>query len=282
MKKKKLLIGGGLVVLIAIVILVVVFLLFGTHLIRVAVEKSATRSLGVNVTLVSLGLSPFTGNVSMGELVIANPEGYEHENLMTLTNGDVSARIGSLLSDTVRVKQIELTGLELFIEQKGLGTNLQQILDNIKKQQEPSEPKKEGKQVVVEELLLSDIAVNVKPLPVGGKATTIRLELDPIRLTDLGTDKPVDIGQISSQVMVALATGVTRQAGDAVPAQITRGLQSSLEGIGQIGDIAIKGGKDLLDAGGKTLKKGADTGKDIVEGLGGLFKKEEKQSEESE
>jgi hypothetical protein len=70
---------------------------------------------------------------------------------------------------------------------------------------------------------------------------------------------------LSSKVMVAIASGVAEQGTGKLPEEITGSIKSGLKGIKNLGGEA-------LGEGGKVLKEGVDIGKDVKEGIQGLFK----------
>ena len=57
--------------------------------------------------------------VTIDGLQVANPPGYKNEYLLELNKGKVAVSLGSLLSDTIHIKEINLDGTKLAIEQKG-------------------------------------------------------------------------------------------------------------------------------------------------------------------
>ncbi len=71
-----------------------------------AVERGGTHALGVETELGSLSLRPLLGRLSLSELEIANPPGFEDEHFLTLGNGRVSVSLRSLLGEPVHVGQI--------------------------------------------------------------------------------------------------------------------------------------------------------------------------------
>jgi len=102
-------------VVIAVIVLIVVvgvlFSMFGNAAIKGAVEKVATSTLGVEVTIDDLDLSILGGSVSFDDLIIDNPEGYEHDSFLELGKAHIDVAIGSLLSDKVSINTLQLDGI---------------------------------------------------------------------------------------------------------------------------------------------------------------------------
>jgi hypothetical protein len=213
---------------------------------------------------------------------VDNPEGYSHPRLLNMNNAFVEASLGSLMSDTVHVRQIRLDGIELFIEQKGMTTNLQQIMKSMPASEQPDQ-QKEGKKLQIDLVELTNTSVNVKLLPVGGTADTVKLNLDTIRLEDLGSEKKIGTGQLIAKVMVALTAGVAKQGAGELPGEIIGGMKGALEGTMNIGKDVLGAGEGLLKegagAGEDVLKEGAEAGEKALEGIKGIFDKKEDQQQ---
>jgi hypothetical protein len=257
---------------ILLVVLVAAFFFVGAGLIKSGIEKAASSTLGVPVTIKSIDLSIFQGHVGIKGLVVKNPPGYANETLLELGEAAVNLDIGSLMSDTVKIQLIKLDGTKLTMEQKGLSNNLKEILDKLPKEEKKAEPKPEekGKNLHINRLEITNTNVRVKLLPIPGKSDTVSLKLDPIIMDNLGTDKKLSIGILAAKVLKAIATGVAKQGAGVLPDDMVKGIGSSL-------DKATEMGKAATEEGQKMLEKTKDSGKEAVEGLKGLLggKKEE-------
>ena len=120
--------------------------MFGAGMIKTTVEKAASSTLGVPVTVKSIDLSILSGKVEIKGLVVNNPPGYANPTLLELGDGVVNLDIGSLMSDTIKIQLIKLDNTKLTIEQKGLTNNLNEILDKLPKEEKKGQrqkPKKE-------------------------------------------------------------------------------------------------------------------------------------------
>ena len=257
-------------VVVLVVFLCVVFYLFGGHLVKVGVETAATKALNVGVDVGDVDISVLRGMVQIEELVVKNPPGYAHETLLELGYGKVTADIGSLLSDTVRIKELKLSGVNLAIEQKGLSNNLQDVIKSLPAggEQEP-EAEPAGKKLRIDELEISIVQVKVKLLPVPGKADTVTLNLAHLKMSDLGTDDKLSIGALASKIMVAIAEGVAKEGMGVLPEEMVSTMKTTL-------NKTIGLGKSAAEEGGKLIKEGKDAGKGLIEGFKGLLGPKEK------
>ena len=271
MKTKKMVLNFVVLpIVILLVILVAAFFFVGTNLIKNGVEKAASSALGVPVTIESIDLSILQGHVGIKGLVVKNPPGYANETLLELGEAVVNLNIGSLMSDTVKIKLAKLDGTKLTIEQKGLSSNLKEILDKLPKEDKKAVPKPEekGKNLHINRLEITNTNVMVKLLPIPGKSDTVSLKLDPIIMDNLGTDQKINTGALTAKVLKAIATGVAKQGAGLLPDDMVKGIGSSLDKAAEIGKAATQEGQ-------KMLEKTKDSGKDAVEGIKGLLKPKE-------
>jgi hypothetical protein len=265
---KKIITWVAVSILVILLVLIIGFNLFGAGMIKIVVEKAASSTLGVPVTVKSISLALLRGKVEIQGLVVNNPTGYVNPTLLELGDGIVNLDVGSLMSNTIKIELIKLDNTKLTIEQKGLTNNLKEILNNLpkgeKKEPAPTTEKKQaptaqkpGKNLIITKLEITGTNVQVKLLPVPGKSDTVSLKLDPIVMENLGTEKKLDVASLVEKVMSALATGVAKQGAGLLPDDMVKGIGSSLDKTAELGKEALKGT--------------TDAGKGAVEGIKGLF-----------
>jgi len=249
------------VVSIAVILLVLIvgFHIFGAGMIKAVVEKTASSTLGVPVTVKSIDLSILRGKVEIKGLVVKNPPGYANETLLELGEGVVNLDIGSLMSNTIKIQLVKLDNTKLTIEQKGITNNLNEILNKLPKEEKGAAPKTEkpGKNLTVTKLEITNTNVRVKLLPIPGKSDTVSLKLDPIVMENLGTDKKLSVASLVAKVMGALATGVAKQGAGLLPDDMVKGIGSTLGKTAELGKSAVK--------------TTTEAGKNVVEGVKGIF-----------
>ena len=247
-------------IVVILLVLIVGISLFGAGMIKAAVEKTASSTLGVPVTVKSINLSIMRGQVEIKGLVVKNPPGYANETLLELGDGVINLDIGSLMrGDTIKIQLINLNDTKLTIEQKGLTNNLNEILDKMPKEEKSATPKTEkpGKNLTVNKLEIINTDVRVKLLPIPGKSDTVSLKLDPIVMENLGTDKKLSTAALVSKVMGVLATSIAKQGAGVLPDEMVKGISSTLGKTGEFGKGAVK--------------TTTEAGKNAVEGIKGIF-----------
>lgn len=284
---RRLLITIPLIIIILLIGVVVVIGLYADSAVKMGVEKGGSSVLPVAVKLGDADVSILGGKLALNDLVIENPEGYKHENLLELNRGSVDVNIRSLLSDTVEIREIVLDGAVVVLEQKDLlKNNVKDIINALPKEDEPgAEEPVEGKKLHIDELVISNTKVKVKLLPLPGKIDTVPLELGTIRLTDLGSDNKLGTAKLIRISLSAIFRGIAKQGKGILPDDLVEGLSGALGKTLEAGkEIILEGtetGKKLLegtgDVGKKLLEGTGDAGKKIGEGLKGLLpgKKEE-------
>lgn len=279
-----------LVVLVVIIVLVLLIAgsikLYGDRALRVAIETVGTKVLKVPVTLEKISFSIRKGTVDMENLVVANPAGYEHPNLLELGHLSVEADIRSFLSDTVVIKNIILNDMTVVIEQKGFTNNIQTVLNSLptpaEKKDKPAEKTekdaKPSKQLVIDNLEITNIKVKAKLLPLPGRAGTVSLTVPKITMTDIGKGEKVTPADLISKIFTAIVEGIANAGNNLLPRKM----------IGSMGSSLKKHGLVVLDVGAEALEKSKDVGKEalkgakgigesLTEGIMGLFKSKKKE-----
>ena len=244
------------------------FYLLGGHLLKAGIETAGTKALGVVVDVGDVQLSIRKGMIELRDLVVKNPPGYAHKELLVLGQGTIIVDVKSLLSDVVRIRELKLENMNLTIEQKVLSNNLHDVIGSLKakkgKAKEPS-----GKKLQIETLEINNIKVKVKLLPVPGRADTITIDLAPIRMKNLGSDNKLDTGRLASKIMLAVAEGLAVQGVGVLPEKMVKTMISTLDKTLDVGKAAAEESKKILDTGG-------NLGTEVIEGFKGLLKPKEK------
>jgi len=263
---RRLFITIPLIIVILLIAAVVLVGLFADRAVKMGIEKGGSAALPVAVKVGDADMSILGGKLALHDLIIENPEGYKHENLLELKSGSVGVNIRSLLSDTVEINNITLDGAVVVLEQKDLlRNNIKDILKALPKE-EQGEPV-EGKKLHIDELIISNTTVKVELPPLPGKVAsipTIPLELGTITMTDLGGDNKLDTAKLVRKILSALFQGIAEQGKGVLPDELMDGISGELNEL-------IDESKGILKEGAKKILEGTgDMGKEIGEGLKGL------------
>ena len=236
--------------LLAIIVAVGLLHTLGDRALKLGIETAGTKALDVGVTVDNASFSILRGRLILKNLVIHNPAGYDTPNLFEMDRMEIEADLPSFLGKTVHIKKIYLDAAGLTVEQKGLSNNLQEVLDHVAsskpKSTEPKQPS-QGKEVLVDDLDITNTKVQVKLLPIPGRAEDLSINLSPIQIRNLSSDKPITAAELVVRILGAVADGLAKQGGGMLPSEILGPLQSVLGPDGILGS-----GKQVLD---KTIQE---------------------------
>jgi len=215
MKKMIRIIPSILGVLLLIGVLAIIGIsLFADNAIKATIEVAGAEALKVDVDVTKANLAFMNRSLTLQKVSIGNPAGYQHDTLLQLDSVRTAVEVKSLLSDVVKIKTMQLEGIELVIEQRGLSNNLQEVLDSIP---EDIDKYSAGKELQIDVLEISDITVKAKLLPIPGKIDTLTLRLTPIKLTDLGTNQKMDVASLTAKILLAISGGIAKQGVGILP-----------------------------------------------------------------
>jgi hypothetical protein len=244
MNKKSRIIRSIMGILFLFVVLAVIGVrLFADNAIKTTIEVAGAEVLQVEVDVTKANLTFRNGNLALQRVTIGNPPGYQHDQLLQLDNAHTTIEVKSLFSDVVKIKTMQLEGVELVLEQRGLTNNLQEIIDSI-----PEDVNKysAGKELQIDVLEISDITVKAKLLPIPGKIDTLTLRLTPIKLTGLGTDQKMDVASLTAKILLAISGGIVKQGAGILPDGMVSTLGSALGKTAKLGKDLGKGIQRLL------------------------------------
>jgi hypothetical protein len=274
---------------IVVVVAVLAIGLFANHALKVAVGSAGTKALNVGVRVDHADLSVFKGRIGLENLSINNPPGYQHDRLVELNGVVVLLDTKSLLDETVNITDIELSGTNVVLEQRGVsGNNLQDVIEQLPDEQES---KPGGKKLHIDTLEITDAVVKVKLLPVPGQMDTLSFKLWPIKLTDLGGEKGLDSAALTRTILLAIAGGIAKQGAGVLPDEMLGSLVAELAKLGALPRALLEGGLKVLGDGvplgegagkglGAGVMKGAEEiGKGITEGVKTLLGQKKKEQD---
>jgi len=268
--------------------------------------------VGADFRLGRLSINQYTGGVTVGDMQLANPEGFSKENCLELGNLDVNVAMTSLLSKKIRVESIELDGL--YVATTMGGGNFIKIADNASggeaseevaeaaKPAESEAPKTEakkddGKKVQIDRIVLKNMKVKYGSVPV---------PLPTITLEGIGADSPEgatlqdvwnavygavlkaasSVGDLGAAIGGA-AVDAVGAVGDAVGDTVSGAAGAVGDAVGDaagavgdtvsgaagaVGDAAGAVGAAAVDAANKTMESIGDAAGKAADMIKGVFK----------
>jgi len=249
-------------IIIAAVVIVFLLIVIGLvsidGILRSAIQNSIRQQLGVNATVGKVSLKIFSGTVEVTNLKINNPKGYQFENVFEARTIFVKTSIGNLLSDPVEIQQIIVDGVLMTFEQKGLTSNVNDILKNMPKTEpSPDEPNKPGKKVHISTLDINDVSLTIKLIPLPGKTDAMTLNIASLHFTDIGSSK-TNLAQVVGKVFSEIVRAAIEQSQDIIPSDLISPIRDAvnlhLGNITEEGKKILEGTKDIQEKATETLK----------------------------
>ena len=244
-----------LAILVVLIVLAVVVILLIDPIAKNALEKGAPLILGTNVSVERIHIEPFNGRVEITELIIDNPsESYSSDYAIKL--GDIVADIdlSTVTKPKIRIEDMLLRDVDVVYETSVLNSNLQEILDNVKKLDtaEKEEKKEDGgkkeaeeKTLQVDRIELDNVGVTVQAK---GAATglPIKVSMDP--MTNLGTDEEgiTPVG-LTLRILGAIVTTAIKSAGGSVSDAAAVISDAATDAVAGATSAAVDAGKNVVN-----------------------------------
>jgi hypothetical protein len=276
--KKWIFIGLGTIVVILIVVVVVGLSKVGP-IVKMAVNTYGPKITGTEVKVDDVGISLFSGEVKLEKFLLGNPDGFKSPSAMKVGSVYVEVDEGSLATNTIVIKKVEVVGPEITYEKRGKTDNFSALLANVQKnvpqgEDAKKEPEKQGpgKKLIIDDLIIKQGKVNLAVEMPGGMLSEkqISADLPDIELKDIGKNKggssPAEVAKEIFETLYAKIT--TPNVIGALDDQLKKLGGSVTEAVGGAAQEGLKGATGVVENAGK--EAGGVTDK-----VKGLFKKKE-------
>ena len=243
--KRKLKIGIITILLITVAV-VLSFNMSISHIIKSAIETNGAKVLGTDVKLDKVNVSMFTGAVTLDNVTIVNLPGYQLPNFLTMHKANAEVSTGTLLNKKkkIRIKNIELAGINLTVEQKGSETNLQKIIEAVSKY------KFSDRNLWIDELKITDVTITIALPGISGKDNAITFKLQPVTIRNIGKDEDLDTAMVLNKILAVITDKITQKGADIIPKDLLDTLSSALNNsLLKLSNDIIKSLKDLFTPG---------------------------------
>ncbi len=251
--------------------------------------------VGADFKLNEFSLNPYSGTLHVGDMKLANPEGFKKENCVELGALDVNVAMTTVLSKKICIEEIVLDGLT--VAASGDFGNFRKIAENAAGEEEAvaekpaeekpevaekpaekeaevveAEEKSEGPRVQIDRLVLKNLKVKIGILPI---------PLPTITLEGIGADKEEGASMedvwkaVSSAVMKAmgaigdLGKNALKLGQDAAE----KAADAAAEAVEATAEVATEAAKAAGEAAGKAAEAAADAAGSAVKSIKGLFGK---------
>ncbi len=224
---KKVVIIVAVLLVVAIVAVTIIASQSGT-IIKHAVEEFGPEITGTTVTLSDVDVSLLSGEASINNLVIGNPEGFKSDSAIKLGAVEVKLDLGSLTSDKILINKILMDSAELTFEVGKGGSNISALQKNIEQRTakisgqsssaaKPDAADGESPEMAIDHIYINGTRVNVVTSLLGGKGTA--LVIPDIHMKDIGKgDKGALPADVVNQVFALLSKSVVAAVSKELPA----------------------------------------------------------------
>jgi len=264
--KKKIILGIVTGIVILLVIGVVVVGVFLGDIVKAGLETVGPKITQTSLTVDTVSVSLLGGSAGVKGLVLGNPEGYKAPQAISIGNAAVSLSPGSLLSDKIVIRSVEIRDAEITFEGNPLGANnLTKIMDNVNAMTASAAntnasaapaagEKKPAKKLEVDDLLITGAKIQANLTGVINKEIT--LPLPDIHLTDLGKGGDgITAADLTKTVLGEITTDT---------------IKALTSAVANLGKDVTGAAKNAVQDAGKAAGQGVDK---LKKGLGGLFGK---------
>lgn len=260
----------GLVVLLVVVAGGVYFLYSSLGpIIKAAIEKYGSEATQAKVTVDSVKLSASSGEGSISDLIIANPQGFSTPHAFELGSISLVVDTSTITKNPVVIKQVVIEAPKVTYEQGNSGGNLQKIQQNVMQyaggsasaksdtgtgakstpapsaspspqsppaqSSSPSAPapvaKGDERKLIIDSLDVRGGEVTVAATMLQGR--TLKTPLPPLHLTDIGRKEN---GATPAEVTQRIIAALSDQAAKTAMADLQKNLgPAALEQLGKAG-----------------------------------------------
>jgi uncharacterized protein involved in outer membrane biogenesis len=311
-KAKRVLVRVAIAIIVLVAVLFVVVNVALGPIVKEAVEMAGPAVAGVAIKVDQVRIFPLLGSARIDGLVVGAPEGY-NANLVAMKHFRAKVRLASLLTDTIVVREIVISGPEVTYELSGMRSNVGALLEAFGGEGEdaaPVAPKSgtPGKKLVLEHFLFEGGKVRLATTLTGGKG--IVLPMPTVELRDVGKETEgvsmvAVIQRTTVAVSVAVLTtvrdgvagvaGLGADAAAAIAGAAGAGLQTAgkltgqalvavgkgasavvgatVEGVQAVGGLAVEGAKAVGGAASQGAKAVGGLASDGVKAVGGAATK---------
>jgi len=260
---KKVLVVLGIILVIIIVALIIGISNLGP-LIRTAVNTYGPNITQTEVHVADVGISLFSGQATLKEFVLGNPEGFTTPHAITVGSLHVDIEEKSLTSDTIIIERIELTKPVISYEKVRGTDNFQAIIENVsggaKKPTEGKAPAEgPGKKLIINDFMVNEGKVNLLvKTPAGDRQASA--QLPDIHLTDLGGKQGITPEEAARQILAA----IYQKVGSPV---VTEALKKGQEAVEEAVGEARGQAQQEMETGREKVQEEIDKTRDKVKGL---------------
>lgn len=227
-----------------LLVLAAALVVFSDHLFRVGLVAGGRYATGAPVTIGSTHFDVRSGTLHLGELEVANPEGFESPYFLRVDRCELVMGSPWLGGETTRIQRLVLHGLRLQVEQGAGGSNAAAILGRLRRFTE-TDPAAGRGSFALDRIELRDASARVVFAPSLGRLGEVQVELQDVALLEDELGLHAGHGLVLAHRAVQRLVDLTLLAvsrSDAFP--ISTALEAELRG--RLGRVEPLGGGALV------------------------------------
>lgn len=228
MKKRTGIILGSILGLIVLLFLILTLTL--DQIVKSNIQSIGSDILKTELTVDNVSISPFTGEGTLEGLTIANPEGYEGEEAMTIRTISIRMDPLTVLSDTVMIHEVVVQSMEVFFEVDPSGSNLGELHGNVQAYSAETESTYDAA-MVIEYFLMEESTLTATSSV--GDMEPVEIQLSRMELENIGRAGNADIASTMKTVLEVILARVAQE-----------GFQRFLQ----------QGGREMLEEAGDAIR----------------------------
>ena len=246
------LLGVGVVVLAIVMI---------NSLAKLGIEQGASYALGVDTRVDSVRIGLIDGDMTINKMHIDNPSQFDSPFLMEFERLSVGLQPMSLLTRIVELRQFEIEGLEIHVEQRLLSNNVSTILANLDRHKDDDDDDDDGdddddddRLVMIDRVVIRNVTTHFHMTGLEGiealesyDQETISVHVDEIVLTNIMSDEVdgIAVKELVRRLFPMILAEVTKRSEGLVPEDILGPLNKDLSKV--LGPLALDLLQGLLD-----------------------------------
>ena len=241
---KKLLVRICIVLVILIILGVVAVGVFLDSAVKRGIETVGPMLTKTEVKLDSVSISLLSGSGKIKGLLVGNPSGFKTPSAIQVGSAALALQPGSVLSDKVIIKSINLQAPEITFETDLRGNNLSSLLSNVQaatggaEQGNSKAANKAQRKLQVDDFLITGAKLHVSVSALGGQSATV--PLPEIHLSGLGQGPDgITAAELTKVVLQEVEKSAVQVAGSAVTSLgkdatgLTKGLGNNASGVAE-------------------------------------------------
>jgi hypothetical protein len=213
MKYKGLKAVAGFVVVLAGAFIVLSFTIDG--IVKSAIEEDGRELFQTTVDVSNVNISMWNGTSEIYGFTISNPDQFSDQPAIELDEIQLKIDLTSMLSDTILIENIRITGARLLFEQEGFGINLRSLNQNMDLSADEDDTI-----LVIEQLVVENATVQVSSTI--DRERTVEANIENIEMEGIGRDGNNTLKQSMQQILEPLIERAIQEA-------MTGGLLQQLE-----------------------------------------------------